>query len=284
MMVKEDAPIYVFFLGIYLLLANKNKITGAILSIISTSYFVIVTCLMSTYGQGIMTYRYSNFLFEKGDSIYNVVVNLIKNPTFLFTQLFTTQKLEFLIYMLVPMALLPLAIKKPSRIALLFPLILMNLMTNYTYQFNIGFQYSYATIAFLFYLAIINISELTPNISKKLLLCGICTSLVFFASVNLSRIDAIKIYNAEKQEVETINEALELIPKDASIKSSTFFIPALWNRNEIYELKYTDEITDYIVLDLRYTTTDYELADYQNEEQFEEIFYEENVIAIYKTK
>ncbi len=282
MMVKEDAPIYVFFLGLFLLISNKDKLTGLVLSVLSSAYFSIVTSLMSVYGNGIMTYRYGNFLFEQGDSIYNVVLNIIKNPTFLFTQLFTTEKIEYLIYMLVPLALLPLAIKKPSRIVLLFPLVLMNLMTNYVYQFDIGFQYSYATIAFVFYLAIINVSELSPELSKKLLLCGICASLISFASVNLPRMDAIKTYKAEKAEVESINEALELIPKDASIKSSTFFIPALWNRNEIYEISYSDENTDYIILDLRFASNDYNIADYQGEDGYEEVFFEEGVIAIYK--
>lgn len=282
MMVKEDAPIYVFFLGLYLLISNKDKITGIVLSVLSGAYFAVVTSLMSVYGQGIMSYRYENFLFEKGDSIYNVVLNILKNPTFLFTQLFTTEKIEYLIYMLVPLALLPLAIKKPSRIVLLFPLVLMNLMTNYTYQFDIGFQYSYATIAFMFYLAIANVSELSPEISKKLLLCGICSSLIFFASVNMSRIDSIKTYKNEKAEALIINSALELIPEDASIKSSTFLIPALWNRNEIYQIDYSDENTDYLVLDLRFASNAYNISDYQGEDGYEEIFFEEDVIAIYK--
>ncbi len=284
MMVKEDAPIYVFFFGLFLLLSNKDKLVGAVLSVMSASYFAVVTSLMSVYGNGIMTYRYENFLFEKGDSIYNVVLNIIKNPSFLFTQLLSTQKLEYLIYLLVPMALLPLAIKKPSRIVLLLPTVLINLMTNYQYQFNIGFQYSYATIAFLFYLTVINISELSPKITKKLLLCGMCASLIFFASANLSRIDSIETYQEEKEEVVIINDALATIPKDASIKSSTFFMPALWNRNEIYELSYSDEETDYVVIDLRFATKDYSVSDYQNDDSFEEVYFAEGIIAIYKRK
>ncbi len=251
---------------------------------LSVAYFAVVTGLMSMYGDGIMAYRYDNFLFNEGDSIYTVVVNIIKNPQYLFTQLLSTPKLEFLIYMLLPMACLPFAIKKPSRIILLFPMLLINLMTNYVYQYDIGFQYSYATIAFLFYLLIMNVSELSSGISKKLLLCGTAASLIFFASVNLPRVTAIKTFSQEKEEVKVINEALELIPKDKSIKASTFFVPALWNRNYVYEIRYTDEITDYVVLDLRYATNDYNISDYQDNDEYKEIYYAEDIIAIYKTK
>lgn len=284
MMVKEDAPVYVLFFGLYLLFSNKSKLKGGILCCISVIYFAVVTKLMSIYGQGIMAYRYDNFIFEEGGSIYSVVINIIKNPAYLFDQLLKIEKLEFLILMLVPMALLPFAIKKPSRLILLLPMILINLMTEYKYQYDIGFQYTYATVAFLFYVTLINLSELDPKYAKRLLLCGICSSLIFFSSVNLHRMDAIKTYKNEKYMVDTINEALDTIPKDKSIKSSTFFIPALWNRDIVYQYDYSDEETDYVVFDLRWDTEDYDTFKKNNSDEYKETLHKEGVIAIFKTK
>jgi len=284
MMVKEDAPIYILFFGLYLLVSNKSKLKGSILCGISALYFAVVTKLMAIYGQGIMTYRYDNFIFEKDGNIYDVILNVIKNPTYTLQQLLTPEKLQFLILMLVPMALLPLAIKKPSRIVLLFPLILMNLMTDYKYQYDISFQYTYATVAFLFYLTVINVSELDLKHAKNLLLCGVCSSLIFFSSVNYSRLDTIDYYNKDKEKSEIITEALATIPMDKSIKSTTFFIPALWNRDEVYEYEYSDEETDYVVFDLRYGNDDYDSFKFDNSETYEEILYKERAIAIFKAK
>ncbi len=284
MMVKEDAPIYVLFFGLYLLLANKSKIKGAVLCSMSVVYFAVVTKLMSIYGHGIMTYRYENFIFEENGSIYSVILNVIKNPTYVFDQLLKAEKLEFLILMLVPLALLPFAIKKPSNLVLLFPMVLINLMTEYVYQYDIGFQYTYATVAFLFYLVIINVSTLSSKHAKNLLLCGVCASLVFFASVNLYRIESFEIFNQEKEEVEIINKALDAIPEDKSIKSTSFFIPALWNRDVVYEYKYSDKETDYVVFDLRWSRE--ELSEFleENSENYECVTTEQNLIAIYKAK
>ena len=282
MMVKEDAPVYVLFFGLYLLISNKDKIMGVLLSAFSSLYFAIVTYLMSIYGQGIMTYRYENFIFTEDGSIYSVIFNIIKNPTYVFQQILNQPKLEFLILMLVPMALLPFAVKKPSNLILLCPMLLINLMTNYVYQYDIGFQYTYASVAFLFYILIINVSELDNKFAKKLLISGVCASLVFFCSVNLSKVESIKTYNAEKDDVKIINRALNTIPMDKSIKSTTFFIPALWNRDEIYEYAYSDEETDYVVFDLRWGDKDYsDFMDY-NFEKYEIFVFEENLIVILK--
>ncbi len=284
MFVKEDAPVYVLFFGLYLLFSNKDKIKGAILCSMSVVYFAVVTKLMAVYGQGIMTYRYDNFIFEENGSIYSVVINIIKNPTYLLKSILNTDKLEFLILMLVPLSLLPFAIKKPSRVILLFPMVLINLMTDYVYQYDIGFQYTYATVAFLFYLCVMNVSELSPKTAKNLLLSGVLASLIFFASVNLQRINAIKTYNAEKDTIQILNEVINDIPKDKSVKSTTFLVPALWNRNEVYEYAYSDKDTDYVLFDLRWSDEDYDKFKQTSEEMYEQITYIEDVIAVFKAK
>ena len=282
MAVKEDAPVYVLLFGLYLLFSNKSKIKGGILCAFSAVYFAVVTKLMSIYGQGIMTYRYDNFIFEDGGSIYSVVLNIIKNPAYLINQLLKTEKLEFLILMLVPLALLPFAIKKPSRIILLCPMVLINLMTEYVYQYDISFQYTYASAAFLFYLTIINVSELDLKYAKKMLICGVCASLIFFASVNLYRTDAFKHYENEKHIDIAIENALAKIPMNSSIKSTTFLIPSLWNRNEVYQYDYSNEETDYVVFDLRWSDSDYDLFKQTAPEEYSDFYYEEDVIAIMK--
>lgn len=279
MFVKEDAPIYVLFFGLYLILSNKSKIHGALLGMLSMAYFVTTTSLMAVFGQGVMTYRYDNFIFEEGGSLADVVLNVIKNPTFVFDQILTVEKLEFLIPMLIPMALLPFAIRKPSRLILLCPMLLVNLMTNYVYQFDIGFQYTYASLAFLFYLTAMNLGDMNPENAKRMLTCGVCASIIFFASINLGRMDTIKTYERGRAMGEIITETLAEIPEDKSITSTTLFIPALWNRDEVYEYKYTDEITDYVVFDIRWGETDYRKFE-RSHPDYDTVTYKDGIIAV----
>ncbi|MDD4705924.1 MAG: DUF2079 domain-containing protein [Bacilli bacterium] len=283
MLVKEDAAVYIGFIGLYLLFSKRKNINGWHLIIASVIYFSLVTTLMQIYGEGIMAYRYENFLFNGENNLISVIINIIKNPAYLFYQLLNVEKLNFLIYMFVPMALLPLAIKKPSGIILLLPLVLINLMTNYGYQYNIGFQYTYGSIAFLFYLAIINIKNLPKKLVKKLLICGVSSSLIFFSATHFPKTTIIKTYINNIEQTKIINEGLNLIPDNKSVKATTFFVANLWYVDELYDYDYTNKKTDYIVLDLRYNKEKYNLSSFKTN-KYKEIYYFDDIIAIYKFK
>lgn len=281
MAVKEDAPIYVLFFALYLLFSNKSKRHGTILGALSCIYFGVVTHLMSVYGNGIMSNRYDQFIFEKDGSIYSVILNILKNPSYLFTQILSAEKLTFLILMLVPMALLPFAIRKPSAIILLFPMVLMNLMPSWQYQYDISFQYTYGTVAFLFYLTVMNLGALHRTHAKKLLLCGVCASLFFFSAVNYSKTYKIEQYKLEKPYAAAITEAIAVIPEDASVCASTFLVPALWNRDVVYDYKYSDKETDYVVLDLRWGSDDF--YEFQaNNPDYKIVLFHAKTIAIFQ--
>lgn len=283
MLVKEDAAIYVGIIGLYLLFSKRKNIKGWYLIIASIIYFALVTTLMQIYGEGIMTYRYENFLFNGENSLVFVIINIIKNPAYLFYQLMNIEKLIFIIYIFVPMAMLPLAIKKPSGLILLLPLVLINLMTNYVYQYDIGFQYTYGSVAFLFYLAIINIKNLPKKVVKNLLICGVSSSLIFFSATYFSKFTIIQSYINNIEQTKIINEGLKLIPDNMSVKATTFFVANLWYIDELYDYDYTNKETDYVVLDLRYNKDNYNLNNYKTN-KYEELYYFDNIIAIYKLK
>lgn len=283
MLVKEDAAIYVGIIGLYLLFSKRKNIKGWYLIIASIIYFALVTTLMQRYGEGIMTYRYENFLFNGENSLVFVIINIIKNPAYLFYQLMNIEKLIFIIYIFVPMAMLPLAIKKPSGLILLLPLVLINLMTNYVYQYDIGFQYTYGSVAFLFYLAIINIKNLPKKVVKNLLICGVSSSLIFFSATYFSKFTIIQSYINNIEQTKIINEGLKLIPDNMSVKATTFFAANLWYIDELYDYDYTNKETDYVVLDLRYNKDNYNLNNYKTN-KYEELYYFDNIIAIYKLK
>lgn len=284
MLVKEDAPIYVAFFAIYLILSRKRIKMGIVLLISSIIYFLIITTLMGAYGEGIMSYRYQNFIFDGENSLIAVIINIFKNPLIVFYESLTLSKLEFLFYMLMPLGFIPLMIKKPSGIILIFPMLLINLMSDYSYQHNISFQYTYASSVFLIYLAIINYSsfENTKKI-KKTLLSATAISMIFFSGTHAKKVNVLISYVVEKSNSKEIFHALSLIPQESSVKSTTFFVAPLSNRNEIYEIDYTDRETDYIVLDLRYPIEKLKYTDFQNN-NYEEIYFKENLIAIYKKK
>jgi len=278
--VKEDAAVYAAVMALYFFFARKNHKCNLCILGFSVLYFIVVTKLMSVYGEGIMSNsRYGNYIYDDG-GLFTVIKSVLQNPVYAIKQMFMEKKLKFILQMLVPLCFLPLAIKKPAKLILLIPFLLVNLMTDYQYQYHIGFQYTFGSGALLMYLAVSNYAEMGKSRSK-LLLCAVLSSVVIFAGGYFSKIDYIDEYKNSYTQREIINEALSLIPSNASVSASTFLIANLSDREVLYELETTRHQTEYVVLDLRYATDEYNVDSYLSE-NFETVYYAQNVIAVFR--
>jgi len=264
LLVKEDASIYIAFFAFYIILSNLSKknykasLHGCRLFLLAAAYFVFCWFMMSKYGYGIMDKdRYGNYIPDDGN-ILSMVKTVLINPGYVFTQLLTADKLIYMSKMLLPLAFIPFMMKKVSRFTLLFPLVLMSLMTNYGYQFDLRFQYQFGVLAFLFYMTVLNISEMESFNKRYTLSFAAIATVMIFCLNSLPASSVIRNYIKGKENYSKMNEALKQIPSDASVKSSTFILAHLANRDEIYAIDYeayhnTDIVhnTDYIVLDMR---------------------------------
>ena len=181
--------------------------------------------------------------------------------------------------MLAPLCFLPFVIRKPAKLILLIPFILINLMSNYPYQADIGFQYHFGTGAFLFYLAISNYSEMGAQRSKAIVCAALCSIIIFSGGVH-GKLRYTESYYNNTETRQTIQSALELIPEDASVSASTFFVPQLSMRDVVYDLGYTDKETEYIVVDLRVEGPE-DVEDFMNN-QYQILRYEEGIIAVFR--
>ncbi len=254
MLVKEDAPVYIACIGLFVIFGKRKYITGTAMTIGAIAYFAAVTTLMQRYGLGVMSYRYGNYMVDGAGSLIDVIRTFATNPAYVISECFNSEKYPFLVYMFVPIGLLPFASKKVSQFILLLPMIIINLATNYRYQYSIFFQYVFGVTAILFYMAISNYAQLTEKTRRFMCSVAICSSIIIMPLASLSRTSYIKIYNNTKSQIEVLDNLMESIPKDASVGASTFFIAHLADREELYEYPYmfgTEPLPDYLVIDLR---------------------------------
>lgn len=260
--VKEDAFVYLVIFALFLLLSEKRWRTALPLLSLSLGYFLLVSRLMERYGEGVMSWRYAN-LTTDGEGLFGVFLTIFTNPGYVLTQVFTTTagegaKLYYLGALLLPLLCLPCVTRRASRWLLLSPL-LLNLLTMYVYQPDINFQYSFGIIAFLFYAAILNLSDLPRPAAIFGLVGSAAACVVAFSLLVLPMIPA----NAEplrenRERYALITGTLDAIPRDASVAATTFFVPHLSDHPELYETYYhvadgqikTD--CDYYAFDLRY--------------------------------
>ena len=282
LLVKEDAAIYVAFAGLFVMADERDYKSGLALLAMSIGYFLCSTWYLRTYGMGVMTTRYDNFI-PKGGGLKDMLVYLFRNPALAIAESFNTDTLLFLLEMLLPAAFLPFATRRISRYTLLLPLMLMNLMPDYVYQHSIFYQYVFGSAAFILYASVLNLSDLTGAARRSLALLALCASLLSFNTLILDKDYYYSVYQAHRETYDALDEILETVPDDVSVKASTFLVPHLAQREVIFQMK-SEHVTEYVAYDLRY---DRKSAGEDVVERFEALGYEtvefrEGIAAVFR--
>lgn len=248
--VKEDAAMYLAIIALYYIFSDKSLARNFILLALSLLCFGVVTMLMQKYGLGVMSdSRFGNYIGKDG-SLFTLIRSVIENPAFTLSQVFTQEKLLFLLQMFAPLCFLPLMGKKPARLILLIPMLLINLITRYSYGYDIYFQYTLGSAAILFYLSVAAYSEMGEK-RKKTLICATLCSTVMACSTYLSpgylgRTDAVKQRNDE------IAQALSVIPENASVAATDSPAGSLTERDELYYINSANKIYSDVPKDVEY--------------------------------
>ncbi len=273
--VKEDAPIFVAVIGLYFMFFKEKRKLGTYLFFGAVAYFITIILFLSKYGDGVMNYRYMDFIYEH-ESLFKMIINIFKNPGYLLKIISDHDRFKFLIYLLLPLGFIPVLFKNKRDFILFTPLILICLMTSHIYQYDVKFYYGFGPSAILFYLLISNFNKIKPEIRNKLLMLGLSSSILIFGSLYHMEFYNYKYYKFEKENIEILNNAVKMIPKDKSVSASTFLVAQLSQRDFVYEYGFNQTLGDYIAIDLRFE------EDIEEKENYE-VFYEApKVIKIYR--
>jgi len=256
LLVKEDAFVYIIIFALYACIGRKSFRTCAPLVILAGLYFAFAVYYLSKYGTGVMSNRFANFIYDDSGLI-GVVKTLILDPAYLFTQLFsasgnTPNKLFYLLQIIVPVCFLPFFTKKLSRFILVLPLF-VNLIADSPYQYDINFQYGFGISAFFFYLIIMNVSEMGENTKRFVIPAAAVVACLAVCVFVLPRGGAVRTYAENKATYQQMDEILDTIPDDVSVAASTFLLPHIADRSELYEVAYhkSRDDVEYVVLDMR---------------------------------
>ncbi len=263
LLVKEDAAVYVAVIALWLLLRSllrvkkegwRGVITGALLLTVALLYFFGVTGYLAKYGDGVMTYRYRNFMYDGSDSLVTVVKAVLLSPMKAIYECVDSEKLTFIGLTLLPLLGLPLITRRYERYVLLIPYLLVNLMSDYQYQHDIFFQYTFGSSAFLFYLTAVNLADLKlKNVKKILLALAVIAGSCLFAVNVVPKATVYPTRCVERwEQYETFREVLEQIPEEASVSATTSFTTYLSGREVLYDVRHA--ATDH-VLDTEYVVT-----------------------------
>ena len=263
LLVKEDAAVYPAVIGLWLALRSLLRgdrrgrsllLLGLGLLAGSVLWFLAVTAWLARVGDGVMTYRYSNFMYDGSDSLLTVIKSVLLQPFKALYECVDAEKLSFLGLSLLPLLGLPLWTRRYERLLLLIPFALVNLMSDYRYQHDIFYQYTFGSTACLFYLTAVNLEDWRPDWARTTgavaaaVLCAVCFcfTAVPRAGVYFQKCAAYSGY------YDQLREELSRIPEDAAVSATTFYTAQLSQREILYDVMYADLDhlleSDYIVL------------------------------------
>lgn len=250
--VKEDAPIFMICIALYMILTRNRKKQGAIVLLTSIGYMITVMLLLKTFGEGVMEYRLANLMTDPEAGLGNVATTALRNPALFIKESFEEEKILCFLQMMIPVAFLPLFPKKISQLTLVIPLFVENLVSDYAFQASINYQYVYGPLALLIYSSLVVASEMKPSIRKLSLSVAMCSSVLLSVSLWSGSLYYYEAYKADRERLNIAEDILYALPNDASVEATTLFVPQLWNKKEVYELKWTESVTwddpDFLVI------------------------------------
>ena len=244
--VKEDAAIYVVALALFWLCrkpwswntqGRKRIFTGLGMIALSVAWFVCAMAVVRHYGNGVMVDRLRNFFLpgEGQHGFGDILKVCLSNLGYIIKQVFVQEKLEFLLWVFLPLGFLPLLQKKGAAWLLLLPLLVINLLSDYYYQHRIDFQYTYGSIVLALVLALFTLKDLKPRLRRAALLFAVTASFLVTAPTLTARVtnyyDTMRMNPAR---IAAVDGILADLPDDAEITATTWFAVHLYKHDRVY--------------------------------------------------
>jgi uncharacterized membrane protein len=213
-------------------------------------WFAAVMIFESKFGStDFMDMRYGIYLTGDQKSLAYMAANVLKNPYFLLKNVFAEDCVSFIICTMGALLFVPVATKKFNTLWLLVPYVVINLMSNYGFQHNLGYQYAYGSSTILLYMFVLNISELDVKWQNMLTIGAMWASMLFMQSqIRDKWFYYEKYYKNNSAKFELMSAKLAEIDEDTSVTSYTFYVPHLEHIKELYLLKDKKPETDIVIV------------------------------------
>lgn len=276
LMIKEDASIYLIFVGLYFIFGypsvisedrNRRKNLYFALGIIlfSLMYFFAATTYLKYLGDGVMYWRYDNLNAYPDYGILGVVISVFQNPSFVLATMFSPEKVFSLLVILLLIGGVPLLSRNFSDYWLLVPMLLFNFVSSYVYQSNIGYQYFYGTVTLMIFFMVVTFKQRAKQSFiridfKKFNFIILFITLIIISGLGIAYMhtkDYVNgnYYNYLDRNIE-MKEFLVSIEEEKSVLATGYLTTYMADVDVIYDIQFynLDEspiLFDYIILDLR---------------------------------
>ena len=152
-MTKEQVGLSIFIFGIWIAFGLRRRFSGAVVALFGLMWSaVVIGAVMPRFrndsSEAMLVSRYGAF----GDSVGAAMKTLILHPIHSADLLLTTNRVVFVLALVVPLLFLPF--RAPLLAAAIVPDLLINLMSNHPQQQQLAFHYGAVAAPFLIAAAI----------------------------------------------------------------------------------------------------------------------------------
>ncbi len=249
---KAVLSLTVAAMGVWLLLFENRKKYGFLALCLGVFWFIITTQLIIPQFSGDEVAAVGRYSFL-GDSVIEIITNLILRPNIILSRIFTLANLEYIILLFIPI-IWGLSPRYLTPLVAAIPPLTLNLLTDYQPQKDLVHQYSIAILPFLLLSVIATLSANKSLIFQPKYI--ILWSLIAFLALGKYGYFTSR-YLEQFETVSAMREAVKLVPAEAKVLTSPQISPHLTHRTVI-KLAIKDrepidiEEFDYILLNTRY--------------------------------
>lgn len=267
--VKEDAALYVFAAALFIILTREKKLRGVILLIAAGGYFVFASKMITVFGGEPMVSRFANYCLDGGEGMLSVIKTCVFDIGYLILKVFTQDKLVFVMWTCVPL-LFGFLSGRAGNCVLLMPAVVINLMSDWIYQYNVDFQYTYGSCAMMIAAVMLAWSERSadedgmpggkgdhrrPLIS--LMLCVVFTFSLMFGKASRYSVE----YFLHRESYAEAQKVVDMIPRGAAVSAGDFVVPHLYYIDDLQSFPAIYgrlKKTEYILVDMRHLSAEFD--------------------------
>ena len=277
--VKEDAAVYVISIGLWVLSrkgTRRDPVTLLILLLLPLLWFAGAVRIIQASGGTPMLSRFSNLNAFKDRGSLGIIPTLLIHPAPVLANLFSPGKLFYLFSALACAGFLPILQKRAGHYFLLLPMLVINLLSNWPYQYAFRFQYGYGSAVLIIFAVMLFICDLfeeqaestrpgsRTRIKQHLngwLSLAFSFSLLFTSYyLLLPKAHPPRIVSADIAQATRMRRVLDDIPRDLLVHASPHLALDLADVPELYDIRVNheeaDPDADLLVIDLSRDTDD----------------------------
>jgi uncharacterized membrane protein len=258
MLAKEDVPLLVAMMGLYLGFFRKERWLGALTALMGAGWFLVATQIIQPTYHGLPTSPFFHRITVFGPTIVDSVRNVIREPMLLWRWLRQPEIVAYLGGLLASAGFMSLF--SPVILGLSAPVLAMNVFSTWSWTHSEGAHYSASIAPFIIVSGIYGLGFLARQVSRrgrfplKLAVNGLAALVLLVAGAHHYQIGISPLSRSYHPPGVTAHhrlasELMALVPPGAALSSQSGLYPHLAHREKAYFFPAVND-AQYVFLDV----------------------------------